>query len=102
LENNPDVKVEVDKPIKRVNVVVKNVNEAVNKTNSRKPVNTTKQITIPKEFNFSKRLEKEPKKTKFLENNPDVKVEVGKPIKSSVNVVVKNVNEAVNKTNSRK
>ena len=59
LENNLDVKVDADKTIKSsTNVVIKDVNGTVSKTNSGKLTNVTKQITIPKEFNFSKRLDK--------------------------------------------
>ncbi|RIA94467.1 hypothetical protein C1645_817957 [Glomus cerebriforme] len=55
LESNPNIKDGADKD--NVSPVIKVVKGAVNKANS-KPTNITKQITIPKEFNFSKRLDK--------------------------------------------
>jgi len=61
LENNPDAKVDADKIIKgpaNVPPIIKDVRKVVNKVHSSKPNNTTKQVTIPKEFNFSKRLDK--------------------------------------------
>jgi hypothetical protein len=61
LEKNPDMNVDADKIVKspaNKSSVIKDVKKVVSKANSSKPINATKQITIPKEFNFSKRLDK--------------------------------------------